>query len=106
MSIAVPLPELPDQVGRFGPRGFLVTVSDDGRAHPASVVVTVGDDGTLRMGAGRRTSANVTARPTVTLLWAGPLDGLALLVDGTGTVDGDAVVVTPTWAVLHQVAGA
>ena len=36
MSIAVPLPELPDQVGRFGLRGFLVTVSDDGRAHPAS----------------------------------------------------------------------
>ena len=101
----MPLPELSDQIARFGALGFLVTVGDDGRAHPASVVVGTGDGATLRMGAGRRTAANVRARPDVTMLWAGPLDGYALLVDGTAAVHDDAVVVTPTGAVLHRVAG-
>ena len=64
MCVAVALPEIPDQVGRFGPVAFLVTVGDDGRPHPASAcVVTAGDDGTLRCGAGRRTSANVSRVP-------------------------------------------
>lgn len=104
MSIAVPLPELADQVGRFGPGGFLVTVSDEGRAHPASVRVTAADGPVLRMGAGRRTTANLVARPAITVLFPGPIDGFGLLVDGIASVDGDTIVVTPTWAVLHKLA--
>lgn len=101
MSIRVELPDIPHQLDRFGPVGFLVTVGDDGRAHPASVKVTA-DGGTLRTGAGRRTVANIAARPDVTLLWAGPLEGFGLIVDGRATVEGDAIVITPTSAILHK----
>jgi hypothetical protein len=30
------------------------------------------------------------------------VDGLSLLVDGEAEVDGDGVIVSPTWAVLHR----
>lgn len=101
MSVRVELNEIPDQVARFGAAAFLVTVGDDGRAHPASVRVEAAG-GTLRAGAGRRTRANVAERSLVTLLWAGPLDGFGLLVDGTAAVDGETIVVTPTSAILHK----
>jgi hypothetical protein len=29
-------------------------------------------------------------------------DGMSMIVDGEGSVDGDGVVVHPTWAVLHR----
>ncbi len=101
MSVRVELNEIPDQLARFGAAAFLLTVGDDGRPHPASVRVT-SSDGVLRAGAGRRTRANVDPRREVTLLWAGPLDGFALLVDGTAIVEEDDVVVTPTSAILHK----
>ena len=105
MSVTVALDDLAAQIGRFGATAFLLTTSDDGRPHPASVRVSAHPDGTLRAPAGRRTSANATARRGVTLLWAGPRDdGFALLVDGTAVLDEAGVVITPTSAILHKLA--
>ena len=71
MSVPVDLQALRDRLGEFGSRAFLVTVGDEGRPHVVSV--HVGTDGDrLVVSAGRRTSANVAARPDVTLLWPAP----------------------------------
>ena len=104
MSVPVALDDLARQIDRFGAAAFLLTVSDDGRPHPASVRVTRAADGTLHAPAGRRTSANATAQRGVTLLWAGPDDGFALLVDGTAVLSEEGLVVTPTSAILHKLA--
>jgi hypothetical protein len=101
MSVRVELNDVPVQLGRFGAAAFLVTVGDDGRPHPASVRVEAAD-GVLRAGAGRRTRVNVEQRRDVTLLWAGPVDGYGLLVDGTAAIEDESVVVTPTSAILHK----
>jgi hypothetical protein len=57
-------------------------------------------------GPGRRTRANVVAGGVVTVLWP-PADAGAytLIVDGTGEVAGDTLVVRPTRAVLHRPGG-
>jgi hypothetical protein len=132
VSVPVDLQALRDRLGEFGDRAFLVTVGDDGRPHVVSV--HVGTDGDLLVvAAGRRTSANVVARPDVTLLWPsptspgarveagdsgcgdtalGPGDTVALgeyglIVDGTGELVGSeppAVAIRPTAAVLHRLA--
>jgi hypothetical protein len=57
--------------------------------------------------AGKRSAANATARPSVSLLFP-PLaaGGYSLIVDGTALVvaseNGARVLVTPTKAVLHR----
>jgi hypothetical protein len=112
VSVPVDLQALRDRLGEFGSRAFLVTVGDDGRPHVVSVHVGVDGD-RLVVAAGRRTSANVAARPDVTLLWSAPvgpggsiepgdagcgdptdspgdLDDYGLIVDGAGElVDAD-----------------
>lgn len=56
---------------------------------------------------GRRTRANVAERPQVTVVWPPPTpDGYSLIVDGTGTLDGDLLLVAATRAVLHRPAPA
>ena len=84
MSVPVDLPGLKTQSEQFGPLAYLVTVNEDGRPHVVSAVVAWdGDD--LVAGAGRRTGANVSARPAVTVLWPPYEDGgYSLLVDGSG----------------------
>jgi hypothetical protein len=132
MSVPVDLQVLRDRLGDFGSRAFLVTVGDDGRPHVVSVHVGVDGD-LLVVAAGRRTTANVRARPDVTLLWAAPIspgvsvdatdtgcgdatlepgDTVALgeyglIVDGAGElIDADppSVAIRPTAAVLHRLA--
>lgn len=108
MSVRVELDGLVEQIGRFGPRAYLVSVDDGGAPHVVSVVVErVGDH--LVVGAGRRTRANVEANPVVTLLWPpGPDPAYSLLVDGrvAGEVDdGERLALEATSAVLHRVAG-
>lgn len=106
MSIPVELQALAEQVERFGPTPYLVTVNPDGRPHAVSVHVGWRDDA-LVLRAGRRTVSNAAERPAVTLLWA-PVDdeAFSLIVDGTAVVDDDRVVVRPTTSVLHRQAAA
>ncbi len=101
MSIPVTLADLPDALGGF-PWGYLVTVSDDLRAHSLAVP-TDWRAGALHMQAGRGTRANATVRPQVTLVFPSPEPGaFSLIVDGTATVHDDGVTVSPSSAVLHR----
>ncbi len=106
MSIAVGLDELRAQIEHFG-TAYVLTVSDDGRAH--SVAVSVGwrgDD--LVVPAGRTTSRNATARPLVALLWPPTTaDAYSLIVDATFVAGaeiegGQELTLRPTKAVLHR----
>ena len=106
MSIAVGLDELREQMAEFGP-AYVLTVSDDGRAH--SVAVSVEWRGAeLVVPAGRTTSRNATARPLVALLWpATTTDGYSLIVDATFVAGaeipgGHELTLRPTKAVLHR----
>jgi hypothetical protein len=107
VSIPVDLAALRAQITRFGPGAILVTTSDDGPPHVASVVVTFAGDN-LAMGAGRTTRANVARRPTVALVWSGPVDAdYCLIVDAiVDEPPGETLVVRPTAAVLHRLASA
>ncbi|MFP5487248.1 MAG: pyridoxamine 5'-phosphate oxidase family protein [Acidimicrobiia bacterium] len=107
MSIAVAIPELFEQIDRWG-WCYLSTVSDDGRPHLVALrplVAGDGDDRRLRLDAGGgRAFRNASARPAVTLVFP-PIeggDGFSLVVDGDATVDDVFVDVHPTWAVLHR----
>ena len=104
MSVPVPLDELPQQIERFGPNPYLVTVAADGRPRATSVTITWQHD-TLMIGAGRRTTENVSANDAVALLWPARVPGEhALIVDGRGAVHDSperVVVVRPGKAVLH-----
>lgn len=110
MSVPVALDRLKDEAQRFGSSPYLLTVSADGRAHAVSVSVSWNGD-ELVMAAGRRTVANATDRPLVSLLWP-PYEagGYSLIVDGEAHVstgpDGAGIAVTPTTAVLHRSAAA
>ncbi len=111
MSISVTIPELFEQVDRWGWCYFL-TVSDDGRPHMLALRPTVTGDGDARrlrfaVGGGRA-ARNAGARPAVTLVFPPhpDADGFSLVVDGDATVaetpDGASVDVRPTGAVLHR----
>jgi hypothetical protein len=108
VSVAVSLQELYERIEASGPRAFLVTVSEGGDAHVVSVVVRRDGDA-LAFDAGRTSRANLAARPMATLLWPSRSfdDGeYSLIVDGDGVAAGDeGVVVHPTAAVLHRIAG-
>lgn len=105
MSVEVPIPEVFEQVDRWG-WCYLLTVSDDGRPHLLALrptVAVVDDEPRLRFDAGGgRACRNAAARPMVTMVFPPTDDGFSLVVDGEGTVDGRIVDVRPTWAVLHR----
>jgi len=110
VSVAVDLEALGQRIVEFGPAAFLVTVGDGGAPHVVSVQVTT-DGARLATRVGRHTSANLLARPSLTLLWpARPGGAYSLLVDGSaeGPIepDGGSLWVCPTRAVLHRVADA
>jgi hypothetical protein len=102
MSVPVALDKLRDEIARFGPSPYVITVSDDGRPH--AVAVTVAWDGDrLVAGAGRTTSANAGARPLISMLWPPyEADGYSLIVDGEASLDADRLLLTPGRAVLHR----
>jgi hypothetical protein len=104
MSISVDLSRLREEVDRFGPSCYLLTVADDGRPHAVAVSI-VWEDDALRAGAGRTTLANAGQRPAISLLWP-PVDdeGFSLIVDGEALVDeaGALVSISPDRAVLHR----
>ena len=71
---------------------------------PPAVTPTVsGADLTFTDGLGRRTRANLSARPDVTLLWPpGDASGYTLIADGRVTVAEDVATFAPDHAVLHR----
>ena len=106
MSIPVGLDRLRTAVDERGSRAYVLTVSDDGRPHVVHAPVAWQDE-RLATEVGRRSAANATARPAVSLLF--PVrgdDDYSLIVDGTATVDGQRLLVTPTKGVLHRPAPA
>jgi hypothetical protein len=105
MSIAVGLEELRAKIEEFTTEAYILTVSDDGRAH--SVAVSVEWDGDqLVVPSGGTTRRNAATRPLVSLLWPPAVrGGFSLIVDATVTrVDegAEVVVLDPTRAVLHR----
>ena len=106
MSISVSLDRIRDELARFGPEPTAYMLSVTGRQTPHAVSVTVDWDGDrLVMKVGKGTASNASERSSVSLLWppASPGD-FSLIVDGTASVDGDVVTVTPESAVLHRAA--
>jgi hypothetical protein len=108
MSIGVDLEQLRTTIDEFARSPYLLTVSDDGRAHSVAVAWQWHDD-EIDCAVGNHTLANARSRPDVTLLWApNDPDGYSLIVDATvaattGSGTGDNVVrLQPTRAVLHR----
>jgi len=102
VSVAVAIERLREEVARYGPTAFILTVSDDGRPHAVSATVAwEGDD--LLGGCGRSTAAYAAARPEISLLWP-PVEpgGYSLIVDGTASVVDQEVRLRPSRAVLHR----
>ena len=110
MTVPVPLDGLRAAVAERGASAYLLTVSDDGRAHAVHVPLAWQGDA-LAAAVGRRTAANAAARPAVSLLFSVRAEGdYSLIVDGSAAVvpgaDGPSVLVTPSRAVLHRAAAA
>ena len=106
MSISVSVDRIRDELARFGPEPTVYLLSVTGRETPHAVSVTTEWDGDrLLMKVGQGTASNASERSSVSLLWppAAPGD-FSLIVDGTATVDGDVVTITPESAVLHRAA--
>ncbi|HTL84253.1 MAG TPA: hypothetical protein VL856_03670, partial [Acidimicrobiia bacterium] len=84
------------------PYAYLLTVADDGRPHAVALRMTIGE-GEIVCDAGKTSCKNASARPDVSLLWP-PVDvaDYSLIVDGTATVSGSSVRITPTRAVRHR----
>ena len=102
----VGLDELRAESAKYGDAPYLLTVSDDGRAHAVSVRVSwEGDE--LNLPGGTRSRANARARPAVSLLWPALEEGgFGLIVDGSASVLGERIVIRPLSAVLHRTVGA
>jgi len=106
MSIPVPLERLRAAVAERGGRAYVLTVSDDGSPHAVHAPVRWEGD-VLAVDVGRRSTANVGARPAASVLF--PVrsdDDYSLIIDGTATVasgdGGQRLLVAPTRAVLHR----
>ncbi len=103
MSIPVSIERLRDEVARFGTTPYLLTVSDDARAHATAVAIEwQGDE--LVMSVGRTSNRNALARSEVSLLWP-PFEpgGYSLISDGVARAAGDEqLAFAPRRAVLHR----
>jgi hypothetical protein len=110
MSIPVPLEQLRTASAERRPHAYVLTVSDDGRPHAVHAPLCW-QGVVLAVDVGRRSAANATVRPAVSLLFSvRTADDYSLIVDGSAAVESDAgahrLLVTPTKAVLHRPAPA
>jgi hypothetical protein len=102
MSVPVELHELATVARGQAPFAYLLTVSDDERAHAVAITPDIGDDA-ITCEAGNRSRANAQARPDVSLLWppAEPGD-YSLITDGRASVEGSTIRIVPERAVRHR----
>jgi hypothetical protein len=102
MSKEVALAELAAALDRFA-FAYLATVGEGQRAHIVAVRPVLEGHALRIPKPGRTTGRNVGQQPAVTLVWP-PADAedYSLIVDGTGVLEGEELVVTPTRAVLHR----
>lgn len=106
MSEALPIDRLSAESARFGTSPYLLTQNDDGRPHAVAVSIEWQGDRILAS-TGSRSTANVAARPLLSLLWP-PIEagGYSLIVDGDGVVTGSGsdirISITPTRGVMHR----
>ncbi|MGN6130671.1 MAG: pyridoxamine 5'-phosphate oxidase family protein [Nocardioidaceae bacterium] len=102
MSVKVDLTRLGETMGDYD-FAYLLTVSDDARAHAVAVQPRLEDQALRVTGLGNRTRANLSARDAVTLLFP-PREqgGYSLIVDGRATAHDDGASVVPSHAVLHR----
>ncbi len=106
MSIPVDVAQLGDELERFGPSAYVLTVRDDATPHVAHVTFSL-VDGELRCPASRTAARNVADRPIMSVLWPPYEDGgYSMIIDGEARTDGDELVVRPTSGVLHRPAPA
>ncbi|MCV7282824.1 pyridoxamine 5'-phosphate oxidase family protein [Mycolicibacterium flavescens] len=107
MSVKVDLDRLADVLGDYA-FAYLISVSDDHRAHTVAVEPVL-TDGRLNVGTvGRHTRQNTERHRDVTIVWP-PSDpgGYTLIVDGHAQKsDDETLTVAPTKAVLHRKASA
>jgi hypothetical protein len=108
---AVEFADVVTWVERFGPLATLVTVTDEEVPHVGTVTVGVATD-QLTMRVGARTRENVLSRAALTLAWLHPERDYQLIIDGSGSVDGDPgsdglyeCAVTVERGILHRLAG-
>ena len=102
MSIPVELNDVREVAAQQTPFAYLLTVSDDDRPHAVAITPYIGET-TITCEAGRRSCANATARPNVSLLWPPTeVDDYSLIVDGLTSVDGSTLQITPERAVRHR----
>src|SRR6185369_14055457 len=90
MSVPVPLDGLRAAIAERGDHAYVLTVADDGSPHAVHATV-MWDGDALVARVGKRTAANVDARPSVSLLY--PLRSTtdySLIVDGTATTVAEA----------------
>jgi len=102
MSVPVDLAELAEHLRHYD-FAYLMTVGDDQRAHAVAVRPAL-DGSVLQVrGLGRRTRANLEARPAISMVWP-PFEhgGYSLILDGRAALAGEAATVTPEHAVLHR----
>lgn len=102
MSIEVELPDVADVLARYR-SAYLVTVGGGVRGHVVAVGPTLSEGAIVLADVGSTSRANLLVEPSLTLVWP-PVreDDHTLIVDGTGRVEADTVVVLPTRAVLHR----
>lgn len=109
MSIPIPLERLRAAIAERGAQAYVLTVSDDARPHVVHGPVWWEGD-RLVADVGKRSVANATARPSVSLLYpVRSADDYSLIVDGTAMVAADGalrLVITPAKGVLHRPAPA
>ncbi len=102
MSVPVDLAELAEHLQHYN-FAYLMTVGEDQRAHAVAVRPTL-DGPVLQLeGLGRRTRANLEARPGISLVWP-PFDhgGYSLILDGRAALAEQGATITPEHAVLHR----
>ncbi|CAN5809319.1 hypothetical protein BH20ACT4_BH20ACT4_04640 [soil metagenome] len=101
MSKSVDPADLAATIERYG-FAYLVTVGDRG-VHVLAVSPVVSGSVLVVDGVGRHSQDNAATRPDVTLVWppAEPGD-FSLIVDGSASVEGSTITVTPTGGILHR----